>query len=147
IVAAAGLVGLNGAVDRVSQHALPRQLVRAIDASAPVTDLFVGNSLAMAVFDPSIFERSAPGSRAFNAGLGATYPVEHDILLTRALRLQPSHVYYGVFDRQLTDESPSDASSLIGNRALDYYIDPELAMAFLGNGKPFVRWRLWLGSK
>jgi hypothetical protein len=127
---ALALIGVNAAIDGVSRNSLPRQIVRAIEASGPVTDVFAGNSLAVSGFDTQAYEAARPGARALNIGLGWSFAPEHDILLRRALRLRPAHVYYSSSDTMLTDVVPSRWQDLVGNRAMAYYIDPETAIRF-----------------
>ena len=133
---AACLVGLNFAVQRFSRTTNPRQLARKIDQSAPITDLFVGNSLMAAGFDAESFERARPGLHALNIGLGSSSPVEHDILLRRALRLDSKRVYYGVFDTQLIEPERGGWRDLVGNRAMAYYLDLETAIRFYAADDP-----------
>lgn len=135
------LAGLNFAVQKLSRASVPRQVARRIDQSPPVTDLFVGNSLMAAGFEVEPFERAYPGHRALNIGLGFSSPVEHDILLRRALRLGPKRVYYGVFDTQLFEPCRGGWVDLVGNRAMAYYMDLETAIRFYAADDP-----LWAGS-
>ena len=130
------LIALNVLVGRVARSSIPRQVVRNIDQSPPITDLFVGNSLMAAGFEAGSFELANPGLRALNIGLGSSSPVEHDILLRRALRLGPKRVYYGIFDTQLFDRPNGGWGDLVGNRAMSYYVDLETAIGFLAPDDP-----------
>src|SRR4051794_34280584 len=134
------LVGLNVVVRQLSRNSVPRQIARRIDQSPPVTDLFVGNSLMAAGFEVEPFERARPGLRALNIGLGSSSPVEHNILLRRALRLVPKRGYYGVFDFQLVDPPSGRWGDLVGNRAMVYYTDLDTAIRFFAANDP-----LWAG--
>jgi hypothetical protein len=134
------LVGFNVAVRQISRNSVPRQISLRIDQSPPVTDLFVGNSLMAAGFEAEPFERAHPGLHALNIGMGSSSPVEHDILLRRALRLGPKRVYYGVFDTQLFEPIIGGWEDLVCNRAMAYYIDPETAIRFYAAADP-----LWAG--
>ncbi len=131
------VVGLNLAIERASRQSIPRQVARNIDRSLPITDLFVGNSLMAAGFEAEPFARARPGLRALNIGLGSSSPVEHNILMRRALRLDPRRVYYGYFDAQLFEPMPGGWDGLVGNRAMAYYLDLETAIRFYATGDPF----------
>ena len=133
---AVGIFCLNVAVERVSRTSIPRQMARRIDQSPRITDLFAGNSLMAAGFEAEPFERACPGRRVLNIGLGSSSPVEHDILLRRSLRLEPNRVYYGFFDAQLIDPMPGEWGDLVGNRAMAYYLDLEVAIRFYAAEDP-----------
>jgi hypothetical protein len=126
------LLAFNLLVRHFARNSIPRQLVRKIDATRGMTHLALGNSLIVAGFDPAAFETSmAPEPVvAFNAGLGASGTVEHLMILQRALRDAASVklVVYGFFDFQLTDEPSATLTDLFGNRAVAFYLDPDLAL-------------------
>jgi len=127
-----------------------RHLLTVIDHLPPSTDcLFLGNSLIEAGCNAKAFESawSQTGSSpmAVNLGLGATTPVEHYLILKRALS-QPVHikyVIYGFFDDQLNAAPTGAWEDLIGNRAFSYYF-PRQAAAFYTPGSRLEEWRLEL---
>lgn len=130
------LAAFNVAVQKLSRTSIPRQVARSIDTSGPVTDLFVGNSLVAAAIDAEAFAKAHPGRHALNIGLGSSYPAEHNILLRRSLKLHPGRVYYGFFDRQLIDPAKGGWGDLVGNRAMAYYMNLELAIRFYAADDP-----------
>ncbi len=130
------LVGFNVAVLKQSRTSIPMQLARSIDASPPVTDVFVGNSLMAAGIDTQAFDQAYPDRNALNIGLGFTWPAEHDILLRRALKHKPRRVYYGFFDTQLIDPAKAGWADLVGNRTIVYYMDLDLGIRFYAADNP-----------
>jgi hypothetical protein len=141
-VCAVALVALNAGVASMSRDAPPRRLVREIDGSPPVTDLFVGHSLMEAGADVAAFESARPGSRGLNVALGSTQAVEHDLLMRRAMWLKPARVYYGFSDTQLTDPLTGGWGDLIVNRAMSYYVDRETAIGFYAPDDPAAAWQI-----
>jgi hypothetical protein len=115
------LFGFNAAIMRFARTSVPRRLVRQMDETRGLTHLALGNSLMAAGFNRAAFDEylGLPNAVAFNAGLGSSYPVEHLILLRRALRDHPTvnTLIYGFFDLQLTGNSAVTTSDLVGNRA------------------------------
>ncbi len=109
-------------------------MLRRLNATTDITHLALGNSLMAAGFDAAAFDRDMKPLRvvAFNAALGATDPVEHLMLLRRALSRDPTvtTVIYGFFDFQLTGPPVAANSDFIGNRAASYYLEPELALQY-----------------
>jgi hypothetical protein len=140
------LLTANAAVARLTANSIPRQMVRTIEQSPPLTDLFVGTSQIVAAIDPGAFERARPGTRALNAGVGATSIIEHDILLRRGLSRHPVRAYYGFWNTPLTDEPPSGWRDLFGNRAMSYYVDRETAIGFIAPHDPVRAWSIRLTS-
>lgn len=130
------LAGLNVAVQWLARSSVPRELIRSVDQSPPITDLLVGNSLMAAGFEAQVFEQARPGRRALNIGLGFSSPVEHDILLRHALRLGPNRVYYGFFDLQLFEPVRGGWEDLVGNCAMAYYMDLDTAIRFYAPDNP-----------
>jgi hypothetical protein len=130
-VLAVALVAVNVAIARLSVNSVPRQLVRSIAASPPVSDLLVGNSLMAAAIDTPTYEKASGRGRALNISLGATSPIEHDLLLRRALPLRPRRVVYGFFNAQLTRPVENRWADLFGNRAMVFYVDPAAAVRFI----------------
>jgi hypothetical protein len=131
-LAAGILLAFNLFVRHFARNSVPRKLLRQIDAAADVTHLALGNSLIAAGFDPSAFEASMAPEQvvAFNAGLGASGTVEHLMILQRALHDAASVkvVIYGFFDFQLTDPPEATLTDFFGNRAMAFYLDPDLAL-------------------
>jgi hypothetical protein len=142
----AGLVIANVAIARLTANAIPRQMVRTIERSTSITDLFVGTSQIVAAIDPEAFERARPNTRALNAGIGATSIIEHDILMRRALSRHPARAFYGFWNTPLTDESQSGWRDLFGNRAMSYYVDRETAIGFIAPHDPLRAWTIRLTS-
>ncbi len=125
-----------------------RHLLGALDHLPPSTDcLFLGNSLIEAGCNASAFEsgwsQSGSAPLAVNLGLGATTPVEHYLILKRALA-EPVHiqyVIYGFFDDQLNAAADGAWEDLIGNRAFSYYFPKDAAMFYTPNSR-LGEWRL-----
>jgi hypothetical protein len=140
------LVTANIAVSRLTANTIPRQLVRTIDRSPAITDLFVGTSQIVAAVDPDAFERARPDTHALNAGIGATSIIEHSILMRRALPRQPARVYYGFWSTPLTEEPPTGWRDLFGNRAMSYYVDREAAIGFIAPQDPVRAWTIRVTS-
>src|SRR4051794_6571261 len=113
VVWLAAIVALNVAIGRAARNSVPRAVVRSLDASPPVTDLFLGNSLVMSGADPKAFAAAAPGRTLKNLGMGSSSPTEHNVLLRRGLRLHPRRVLYGYYDKQLFVHLASGFSDLI----------------------------------
>jgi len=80
--------------------------------------------------DESAFARASPGHRPLNLGLGSSSPVEHYLIYLRQDRHRAAAVYYGFLDTQLTDTVEGGWSTLIGNRAMAYYLDLDAALGF-----------------
>ena len=140
------LVTANVAVARLTANAIPRQMIRTIERSPSITDLFVGTSQIVAAVDADAFERARRDTRALNAGMGATSIIEHDILMQRALSRHPARAYYGFWNTPLTDEPPSGWRDLFGNRAMSYYVDRETAIGFIAPHDPVRAWSIRLTS-
>jgi len=129
------VTAINLALTLLTGGAMPRQVVRAIEASPLVSTVFAGNSLIAAGADTTAYEAGG-GGRAINVGLGSTSPIEHDLLVRRALRLQPRRVYYGFLNLQLTRLPASTWHDLIGNRAMVFYVDPRIGLGFIAPDQP-----------
>jgi hypothetical protein len=130
------VAAINVLIARLTVNALPRQVVRAIDHASHVTDVVAGNSVMVAAIDAATFESFRPGSRVLNVALGSTSPIEHDLLVRRAMRLAPARVVYGFFDTQLTRPVPNRLSDLKGTRAMIFYVDREQAIRLLADDGP-----------
>lgn len=123
-----------------------QHLLSVIDHLPPSTDcLFLGNSLIEAGCDAKAFESAWSNSSptAVNLGLGATTPVEHYLILKRALSRSAhiKYVIYGFFDDQLNAAPSGPWEDLIGNRAFSYYF-PKDAAAFYVPDSRIEEWRL-----
>lgn len=110
--------------------------MRDIDSAQPVIDvLAIGNSLVAAGFDVDAIEHALGNAGhpvvALNAGLGSTNSIEHLVLTRRALRDHTvKQLIYGFFDQQMSDDTPLKNSDLIGNHAMLYYEEPQLAVRY-----------------
>ncbi len=96
-------------------------------------------------FDAAAFTAKAAAAgeplTAFNAGLGATGPIQH-LLITRAiLRAHPEaqSIVYGFFDFMLTQPVQEDWRLLFGNNAMVFYTEPAIA-ARHETSSAFGRW-------
>src|SRR5689334_14151538 len=78
-----------------------------------------------------------------NLALGATSPVEHYLILRRALErpVTLKYLVYGFFDDQLNAAPQGKWSDLVGNRALSCYF-PREAAQFYAPGSIFKCWEL-----
>lgn len=130
----------NGAVAYLGRRAPARVRVHEIDAFAPRSDaLFAGNSLMDSGFDAKAFVRAASRQtwtvKPLKIACGATHVVEHLVLLHRATEgnRREQIIVYGFFDFQLTD--PPEANDIRGNRALAYYVEPNIAARYYTNNK------------
>jgi hypothetical protein len=136
LIALAILAGYNMLIHFAAKKTMRQHLLAKIDQLPDSTEcVFLGNSLIEAGGDASAFKsawletNTPPGT--VNLGLGATTPVEHYLILKRALS-KPNHlkyVVYGFFDDQLNAPVRGDWEDLIGNRAFSYYF-PKDAAAF-----------------
>ncbi len=127
---------LNVAVGFVSRNSVPRAVVASIDRSPPVTDIFLGNSLAQAGADPKTFAETRPMLSMLNAGLGSSYAPEHLVLLRRTLKLKPARVYYGFYDHGLFTPAQGGWDKLVGNRSMAYYTEPEISLRIYAANDP-----------
>ncbi len=132
--ALAVLAVANAAVWAGARNALPRQLVRRAQQTAPPTHLFLGNSTMASSIDEAAFAASMRGSRPLNAALGATGPVEHYILYRQIQLSRGAWLVYGFLDTQLTDAPEGSWSTLTGSRSLVYFFDPEIAFEMYAPG-------------
>jgi len=131
------LAAINVLIARLTVNALPRQIVRAIDRADRVTDVVAGNSVMVAAIDAAAFASATPNRRVLDVALGSTSPIEHDLLVRRAMRLAPERVIYGFFDTQVTRPMPNGLTDLKGTRAMVFYVDREQAIRLLaGDGPP-----------
>ncbi len=137
----------NIVVNSLSRNTIPRQVLLNIQSSENISDLFVGNSLVAAGFNPKIFGANLPQRKAINLGLGSSSPVEHYLLLKSSVKHSKANIYYGFFDTQLTDAIKSDYESLFGNRAASYYIEPETAISLYAPNDFMKAWQLRLVGK
>lgn len=143
LIAAALFALVNIAVAVLGQNSIPRQIARRIESTPGLNCLALGNSLMEAGFHTPTFEaacrsRNRGAMIAVNAGMGSSYPVEHLLFLRRAVqkRGELQRVMYGFFDLQLMEPPRTKVRDLIGNRAMLYYFEPELAVKY-------YQWPLW----
>ena len=135
LVLVAGLVALNVAVSALTRNSVPRQVMRRARQSQAATVVALGNSLVASGFNESAFDSAtdlnAPRG-AVNLGLGASTPVEQLLLLRYALAqgMRPQLAIYGFFDFQLTESDKFSIGDMIGNRAMDYYVEPSYGRRF-----------------
>ena len=130
LLATAVLISANIGVQILSRNSLPRQLLRRCALAERATDLFLGNSTMASGLDARAFEAGQPDCHALNAALGSTGPVEHCLVYSKQDRHAGAVLYYGFLDTQLTDPAQGDWASLVGNRAMAYYVDLGLAIQF-----------------
>jgi hypothetical protein len=136
VVALAILTAYNLIIHRIARSSQRLQLMAALDGIPADTDcLFIGNSLVEAGCDIESFQGNWPGRpiRARNIALGATYPVEHYLILKKALSGKPraKYVIYGFFDDELNVPPSGHWQELVGNRALSYYFPDEAAEIYV----------------
>jgi hypothetical protein len=150
IILLAVLTGYNLLIAHTSRKSLRQQFLTRLAQVPKDTDcLFLGNSLVEAGCDSASFESAWP-DRAhvpcpINLALGATTPVEHELILRRVLK-QPLHLrylIYGFFDDQLNAPVQGQWSELVGNRALSYYF-PKDAAELYAPGSRLKKWQLVL---
>jgi hypothetical protein len=134
IIAATLFAALNIAVAALGKNTVPRQIVRRIELTPGLNCLALGNSLMEAGFDAPVFQSASrrDGVIALNAGMGSSYPVEHLLLLRRAFQKRTglTCVMYGFFDLQLMEAPHTSLGELIGNRAMLYYFEPDVAARY-----------------
>jgi hypothetical protein len=147
VTALAVLVVFNLAVAAATRVTARRKFLDRVEGSAPDTQLlFLGNSLMEYGADPAAFQAAwtpaARAPRSVNAGLHATSPVEHALILQQALARLPqvNTVIYGVFDDQLSLRQRSGWRDMISSRALSYSF-PTQAAALYAPGSMATQWR------
>jgi hypothetical protein len=135
-ITVATIIVVDVSVQRMTMNTVPKQTIRRI-VSAPwnIDALGIGNSLMAAGFDPGTVERNSRevGRHwvAVNGGLGASGVIEHLALTRLALQHHVVHtVIYGFFDQQMSSGGVDKNSDLIGNRAILYYLEPELTLEY-----------------
>jgi hypothetical protein len=133
-LALAVLAAANAAVAWLARNSVPRQVLRRGASSPPATDLFLGNSTMAAGLDESAFAAILPG-RPLNLGMSGS-PVEHLLIYRQQGRHRGARVYYGAFDTQLTDPPSGGWGDLIGNRAMAYYVEPEVSIRYYAPREP-----------
>jgi len=135
LVLVGGLAAMNLTVAALTRNSVPRRVMRHARESQEATVVALGNSLVASGFRESVFD-SATDLRAprgaVNLGLGASTPVEQLLLLRYALAqgMRPQLAIYGFFDFQLTEPGKVSIGDMIGNRAMDYYIEPSYGRRF-----------------
>jgi len=133
------LVCVNFALQGWAVNTMPRQLLRHARLASSPTTLFLGNSTMAAALDETTFAEASPGSRPLNMALGATQPTEHYLLLRQRPLDRGATVVYGFIDTQMTDPVDGSWTALVGNRALAYYVEPDVAANLFAPESP--KWR------
>jgi hypothetical protein len=123
---------LNLLVGFMGGNSIPRQKLRMALNSVHVTDIFLGDSTIEAGIDLEAYRHYFPHSVPMNLGIGATSPIEHALIFSKVEPAASRRLFYGYIDTRLTDKPLADHASLVGNRAMSYYINPELAMRLMG---------------
>ncbi len=122
-------------------------ILREMRAQPRIDMLFLGNSLMKSGLDTDAFEAAwpppGPPPRAFNAGFGSSYPVEHYLLAHQAyLHHEPIPcLVYGFFDLQLTDPERHAWKDLVANQAMVYSTEPSVAASLFEPGSTLEKWR------
>ena len=146
VMAMAVLAAANAAVVELARDSTPRQLLHHSEQAAPATDLFLGDSTVAAGVDTAAFAAVLAGHRPLNLGLGASTPVEHYLVYLKQDRHRGATLYYGFLDMQLTDSPTGDWSTLVGNRAMCYYVDLNTALSFYASDCPARAFTLRMAS-
>ncbi|MGC3969145.1 MAG: SGNH/GDSL hydrolase family protein [Pirellulales bacterium] len=134
VAAALVIVAANVAVAYLARNSYSRVLLRKAEVATSETDAFIGNSLVRCGIDERAFEAVRPNSQAVNLGLGSTWTLDHYLISRQLKSARLRAVYYGFSDLQLVATGEQDFSTLVGNRALVYYAEPEIAARyFRGN--------------
>jgi hypothetical protein len=143
----------NALIWRTSAKSLRHQfLTRLANLPSNTECIFLGNSLVEAGCSPEVFRAAwaspAAAPPTINLALGATSPVEHYLILDRALQqpIHPKLIIYGFFDDQLFSIPSGNWSDLVGNRAISYYF-AEKAAALYAPGSHWKRWQLALTAR
>jgi hypothetical protein len=135
-IAALLLAGTNRVVRRMSANSVPRQVMRTIEQAPPTIDILgIGNSVMKNGFDSGavedVYGKAGKQVIAVNGGLGASGVIEHLLLTRMALRGHTvKTLVYGFFDFQLMTDVPQKNSDLFGNRAMLYYVEPEVVLKY-----------------
>lgn len=140
-ISVAVLIAANVATHRLAKNSTPRQILRTARDAVGVTDIFLGNSMVQAAVDESVMAKARPGSRPLNIGLGCSSPVEHYLLFRQQTNHPGATVYYGYSNTQLTDPVTGNWATLVGNRAMSYYVEPDIARGFYTSGS--LVWELF----
>ena len=142
------LAGYNLLIEHTAAKSQRRQMLALLNRIPAKTDfLFLGNSLVAAGCDVTAFKSAWPNQKnapsPINLALGGTSPVEHYLILKRALRrpLPVKYLIYGFFDDQLNAPVSGRWSELVGNRAFSYYF-PDEAAAFYAPGSALQKWQM-----
>ncbi len=85
-----------------------------------------------AAVDLNAFRRSFPDAVPLNLAIGATSPIEHMLVFSQIQSLSQRRVYYGFIEDQLTRAPNVEFASLTGNRAMSYYVNPDMAIRLMG---------------
>jgi hypothetical protein len=133
----------------VRSNRLPsRTHLLLLDNAGPFDALFLGNSLMANGLKTDVFNQASGGGyKPLNLGLNSSRPVEHYLLLRRAVRKQPhlNLIVYGYFDEMLT-ERVYYSNGLSGHQTLAYVLEPDLAQRYYTNSLS-ERVRFWISSR
>jgi len=126
---------LDRAVAWMARESYPRRLMSRLRETPGAQVLALGNSvIGTGIVEASLDESLGLGREngTINLGMGASWPVEHLLMLRYALGhgLRPRVVVYGFYDFQLTHPVELATRDLIGNNAMLYYVEPEYARTF-----------------
>jgi len=126
------LLSANVFIRVMAYNSIPRQKMRLASSTPHATDLFLGNSTMEAAVDLNAFRRSFPDAVPLNLAIGATSPIEHMLVFSQIQSLSQRRVYYGFIEDQLTRAPNVEFASLTGNRAMSYYVNPDMAIRLMG---------------
>jgi len=150
-VTAIVLVAFNVVIHLLAVNAAPRQLIQRIRQEPRVDVLFLGDSTVDSGCHVGTFRgvwSSVTGEQIspFNAALRASSAVEHDLVLRQTLKQHPhpKWVVYGFWDLKLTQPKSGSWTNLIGNSAMGYYIEPDVAASLYAPSSALASWRFRL---
>jgi hypothetical protein len=140
-------VAINMATVRLVSNSVPRQLIRKAKDASQATDVLLGNSLIAAGIDEAAFTRVLPNRKPLNLGLGATSPIEHLLVYSSLAVADGTVLYYGYYDNQLTAAPNLEWRELVGNRAIVFHHNPEIAQPFFTSRSYLDGWMFRILSK
>jgi hypothetical protein len=146
IILLAVLASANVVIARLARNSVPHKVLSKGRQAEPATDLFLGNSTMEAGLDEHAFAAAKPGSRPLNLGMGSSSPVEHLLIFRQQEKHRGARVYYGFFDTHLTDLPEGSWGKLVGNRAMAYYVEPDVALEYYAGQSMLRRFGLRLAG-
>ena len=147
---ALGVVCIFNAFLAVKVDSVPKFIMRQMRATPRIDILFLGDSLMQSGLDVKSFASAWPARNAapaaFNAGLGSSSPVEHDLLADEAYlhHRAISSLVYGFHDLQLSVPQGFAWGDLVGNRSMGYSTEPAKAASLYAPGSILENWRFHL---